>query len=89
LYNLVYYRVHLYNPKVVFCMQPFSDADMYLRHHLIQLIDRLRKKNITVIILAVSISDSLVVADRLMVVEQGKLKNEYHSEKFHYFRASQ
>jgi ribose transport system ATP-binding protein len=89
LYNLVYYRVHLYNPKVVFCMQPFSDADMYLRHHLIQLINQLRKKNITVIILAVSISDSLVVADRLMVVEQGKLKNEYHSEKFHSFRASQ
>ncbi len=89
LYNLVYYRVHLHHPKVVFCMQPFSDADMYLRHHLIQLIDQLRKKNITVIILAVSLSDSLVVADRLLVVEQGKLKNEYHSEKFHYFRASQ
>lgn len=89
LYNLVYYRVHLYHPKVVFCMQPFSDADMYLRHHLIQLIDQLRKKNITVVILAVSISDTLVVADRLMIVEQGKLQKEYPSEQFHSFRASQ
>lgn len=89
LYNLVYYRVHLYNPKVVFCMQPFSDADMYHRHHLIQLINQLRKRNITVIILAVSISDSLVVADRLLVIEKGKLRKEYCSDKFHLFRASQ
>lgn len=89
LYNLVYYRVHLYNPKVVFCMQPFSGADMYLRHHVIQLIDQLRKKGITVVILAVSISDCLTVADRLIVVEQGKLRDKYDSEKFPLFRASQ
>lgn len=89
LYNLVYYRIHLYSPKVVFCVQPFSGADMYLRHHLVELINQLRKKKITVIILAVSISDSLVVADRLMVIEQGQLRNEYQSEEFHFFRASQ
>lgn len=88
LYNLVYYRVHLYRPKIVFCMQPFSGADMYLRHHLIQLINKLRKKNITVIILAVSISDSLAVADRLMVIEQGMIKKEYPSDKFNLFRES-
>jgi len=88
LYNLVYYRVHLYHPKVVFCMQPFADADMYLRHHLIQLIDQLRKKKIAVVILAVSISDTLVVADRLMTIEKGKLRSEYHSEKFQSFRAN-
>lgn len=89
LYNLAYYRIHLYNPKVVFLIQPFSGADMYLRHHLIELISQLRKKKITVIILAVSISDSLVVADRLMIVEQGQLRKEYFSEEFHFFHASQ
>ena len=26
LYNLVYYRIHLYHPKVVFLMQPFAGA---------------------------------------------------------------
>jgi ribose transport system ATP-binding protein len=88
LYNLVYYRVHLYNPKVVFCVQPFSGADMYLRHHLVELINQLRKEKITVIILAVNISDSLVVADRLMVIEQGQLCKEYHSEEFHFFNAN-
>lgn len=86
LYNLVYYRVHLYHPKIVFCVQPFSGADMYLRHHIVHLINELQKRNITVVILAVSISDSLVVADRLLIVEQGKLREEYHSGEFQSFR---
>lgn len=76
LYNMIYYRIHLFNPKVVFCVQPFSGADMYLRLHIIELIQRLKQKGITVIILAVNISDSLVVADRLMVFEQGCLSKE-------------
>lgn len=89
LYNLIYYRVHLYNPEVVLCVQPFSGADMYLRHHLLELINQLRKKKISVIILAVSLSDALAVADRLMVIEQGELRKEYNSHEFHFFRASQ
>ncbi len=89
LYNLIYYKVHLYHPKVVICVQPFSGADMYLRHHLIGLINRLRERKIAVVILAVSVSDSLVVADRLMVIENGRLCREYHSEEFHFFRTNQ
>ena len=89
LYNLVYYKVHLYHPKAVICVQPFSGADMYLRHHLIGLINRLRERKIAVMILAVSISDSLVVADRLMVIENGQLCGEYNSEEFHFFRTNQ
>ncbi|WP_312643618.1 ATP-binding cassette domain-containing protein [Hydrogenoanaerobacterium sp.] len=88
LYNLAYYKIHLYNPKVVLCVQPFSGADMYLRHHLIGLISQLRRKGITVIILAVSLSDSLVVADRLMVIEQGQLRKEYHREELDFFNTN-
>ena len=87
LYSMIYNRVHLYNPKVVFCIQPFSGADMYLRMHIIYLIQELKKKGITVIILAVSLSDSLVVADRLMVIENGQLSKDYDSSKFIWFRS--
>jgi ribose transport system ATP-binding protein len=89
LYNLIYYRVHLYHPDIVFCMQPFSGADMYLRHHIIELINQLRKKKITVVILSVNLSDTLTVADRLMLIERGQLRKEYRSEEFHFFRANQ
>ena len=83
LYNLVYYRIHLYHPKVVFLMQPFAGADMYLRRHLIHLINQLRERKITVVILAVSLSDSLLVADRLLMFEDGHLRKEYLRDEFH------
>lgn len=82
LYNLVYYRIHLYNPNIVFCLQPFSGADMYLRKHIADLIRELKRKGITVIILAVNISDTLTVADRLLVIEQGFVVKEYSKEEF-------
>ncbi|SHK00818.1 ribose transport system ATP-binding protein [Geosporobacter subterraneus DSM 17957] len=77
LYDLVYYKIQLFSPKVVFIMQPFSDADMYLRGRIIGLIQKLKKKGIAVIILAVNISDNLTVSDRLLVMEDGKLLKNY------------
>ncbi len=85
LYSLAYYRIHLYNPKFVVCVQPFSGADMYLRFHIIKLINALLEKNISVIILAVNISDNLYVADRLLVLEKGYLKEEFLNKDFHKF----
>lgn len=81
-YNLVYYRVQLYNPKIVFLIEPFSGADMYLRLHIIELINTLIKEDITVVILAVSIADSLIVADRLLTFEKGQKDKEYHWSEF-------
>lgn len=87
LYNLVYYRIHLYKPKVVFCLQPFSGADMYLRKHIADLIRELKRRGIAVIILAVNISDTLSVADRLLVIEQGSIVKEYSKEEFSSIRS--
>lgn len=82
LYNLIYYRIHLLNPKIVFIVQPFSNADMYLRLHIIQLIRVLKKKGIAVVILAVSISDSLHVAEKFLLLEEGVIKEEYLRDDF-------
>ena len=81
-YNLVYYRIHLYKPKLVFCVQPFSGADMYLRKHIADLIRELKRKGISVIILAVNISDTLTIADRFLVIEQGSIVKEFPKEEF-------
>lgn len=82
LYNLIYYRVHVLNPRVVFIVQPFSNADMYVRHHIIHLIRALKRKGIVVIILAVTVSDTLYVADKFILIENGKKKEEYLSDSF-------
>jgi len=85
LYSLAYYRIHLFCPKVVFIIQPFSNADMYLRAHIITLINMLKKRGITVVILAVSIQDSLSVSDKLITIEKGSLTREYESDDFYLF----
>jgi ABC-type sugar transport system ATPase subunit len=82
LYNLIYYRVHVLNPRIVFIVQPFSNADMYVRHHIIHLIRELKRKGIVVIILAITVSDTLYVADKFILIEDGKKKEEYLSDSF-------
>lgn len=82
LYNLVYYRMHLYRPAVVFCVQPFFGADMYRRRHIIDLLELLRARGIALVLLMVNISDSLSVADRLLVAENGALLREYDRDGF-------
>ena len=71
LYTLIYYRVILYNPDVVFLIQPFSGIDMYLRLHIAELIMKLKEKNIAVVILASHIADVLAVTDEILVLKKG------------------
>lgn len=70
-YTLVYQRILLQKPQIVFCVQPFASADMVLRMHIIQLLQKLLQKQIAVVILAVNLSDSLALANRLLLVEHG------------------
>jgi ribose transport system ATP-binding protein len=79
LYSLVYYRIHLQNPEVAVCVNPFFEGDMSMRLQIRNLIKMLLDKKIAVLILAVNLSDSLLIADRLLVLENGTLINELYS----------
>ncbi|TCL69912.1 monosaccharide ABC transporter ATP-binding protein (CUT2 family) [Hydrogenispora ethanolica] len=83
LYSLVYYRIHLQNPKVVICVNPFFEGDMAMRLQIRNLIKMLLDKKMAVLILAVNLSDSLLIADRLLVLEKGTLINELYSGEYH------
>lgn len=82
LYSLIYYKILLQKPDIVFIAQPFSNADMFLRFHIIELIRKLKHKGIVVVILAFTISDNLHVADKFILVEGGYKKSEYTPETF-------
>lgn len=85
LYDLIYYRLQLFHPKIVFFVQPFAGADMYLRKHLIELLSQIKKNGTTVVILSVNIADSLVVADKLILLKKGRLSGEYYRPEFKKF----
>lgn len=86
LYSLVYNRIDFQHPLVSVCVQPFSGADFYLRLHVIRLIRKLLQRGIAVVILAVSLSDSLQLADRLLVVKEGLICMEYGKTEIAHFK---
>lgn len=78
LYSLIYYRIMIYSSEVVVCINPYSGADMYLRHHITQLMKAMLEREITLIILSFNIADTLSVADRVFIIEEGKIIEEYN-----------
>ncbi len=73
LYKIVYSKILVFNPEVVVLVQPFSNANMYLRQDIITLIQRLLDSGITVIILAVSLSDAKYLSNRIIYVDNLEL----------------
>ena len=65
-YDLVYNRILLQKPKVVFCVRPFKGADMELREHIRGLLLQLRKKKIAVVLLTANADETFGIADRVL-----------------------
>lgn len=81
-YQLIYTRILLQKPKVVFCIHPFQGADVAHRMFIWQMLEMLLGEGIAVVIVSVSLSDSLAMADRLLVVEENGDTREIGREKF-------
>ena len=81
-YDLVYTRIYLQQPKVVLCIQPFKNAEVSLRSHIWELLERFLSRKIAVIIMAVNLADSLALADRLIRIKHGSVQEVYDKEDF-------
>ncbi len=83
LHTIVYQRILMQHPSFVCAVQPFASVDMFQRIALIRYFDAFKTKGITSLILAVSLSDTLQVADRLVILAGGKVdrilkRNEFY-----------
>jgi ribose transport system ATP-binding protein len=81
-YHLVYARVVMQNPKVVFCVQPFRQADMELRMHIMEHMQMLLDKGMALVILTVNLADSLSLADKLIRIRRDKPEEVYLRNEF-------
>lgn len=71
--NLVFQRILLQRPKVVFSVQPFRGADFGMRAYIWDLLKSLMDAGIAVVILAVNPADDFALVARLVRVEPGKV----------------
>ncbi|MCD7735637.1 MAG: sugar ABC transporter ATP-binding protein, partial [Lachnospiraceae bacterium] len=73
-YQMIYTRILLAHPEVVFCIHPFKGADLPHRMFIWKMLEMLLDHGIAVVILSLSLSDSLSLADRLLIVGQDETK---------------
>lgn len=83
---MVYQRIMLQKPKFLCVVQPFASIDMYQRISLIEIFDRLKRRGCSILILSVSLSDSLQIADRLIILNGGTVEREVLRSEFSQFR---
>ena len=82
-YQLVYYsRSDLHEPRSV-CIQPFCGADLAHRMFIWSMLEKFLDKGISVVILSLNLSDSLAMADRLLILGENGEKREIARENFH------
>lgn len=81
--ELVYTRVLLQKPKLVFCIQPFKGEDISHRLLIWELQKRLLDRDIAVVIIAVNMADALSIADRVIRIDRSCGVMEYERSEFH------
>lgn len=81
-YQLVYTRILLQRPKVVFCIQPFQGADLPHRMFIWKLLEMFLEKGITVVILALNLADAISLADRLVRIGSNGMVEEITRKNF-------
>ncbi len=89
LYDLIYHRILLQRPALLVCIQPFAEVDMHQRLRIIELMKMLGQRGTALLILAVSLSDSLLIADRLILAKEGKVVRQISKKEFSFIDPNQ
>ncbi|WMJ90509.1 ATP-binding cassette domain-containing protein [Anaerocolumna sp. MB42-C2] len=76
LQRMAYYKWYLYNPKVVVCIRPFAQEDVHVRETTVLMIEMLRNRGITVIILLSAFSEIDLVDGENIFVHNGTVIDE-------------
>ncbi|MDD2395062.1 MAG: hypothetical protein PHG12_04945, partial [Sphaerochaeta sp.] len=80
--RMVYQRLLLQKPEFICVVQPFASVDMYQRMELISYFDLFKQRGSSILILAVSLSDSLQIADRLVILKEGRVHHQLYRNEF-------
>lgn len=72
-YALIFRRVLLQQPRVVFFEQPFWGNDVLLQQHIERQVQLLLAKKIAVVVLIVGIYDAFPLAERTLIYKNGHL----------------
>lgn len=82
LFKILLEKLLLQKPDLIVMLQPFTSLDMYQRLKNIQGLDLLKKNGSAMLLLTLSLSDSLQVANRLLIGEKGTITKQFDRSEF-------
>ncbi|MCR4891236.1 MAG: hypothetical protein K5989_03510 [Lachnospiraceae bacterium] len=75
--TLIYARVFLQRPEVLFCVNPFKDADIAMRLLISELHALLNSKGIAIVSLTMNTGDTFPLADRILRLDKGIMQTVF------------
>ena len=72
-FALLYHKMNLLRPRIMVCIQPLAKGDMFCRMRILNVLRQIQKQGTAILMITASVSDTLDISDRLLVVEQGKV----------------
>ena len=76
------HKMNLLRPRIMVCIQPLAKGDMFCRMRILNVLRQIQKQGTAILMITASISDTLDISDRLLVVEQGKVAAVYEKSEF-------
>ena len=81
-FALLYHKMNLLRPRVMICIQPLAKGDMFCRMKILNALREIQKQGTAILMVTSSVSDTMDISDRLLVVEQGKVAASYDRSEF-------
>lgn len=80
--KIIYNRLYLTNPRILFCFQPFLHLDAISRKELENILVKFCQNRTGVVLSSANISDLLPLCDRILIVEKNKIIREAERKEF-------
>lgn len=82
-YGIVYNKISLFHPKVLFIKKPFAHGDMACRKYILERIQELKEAGVSIILITNYITDCCYISDRIVVCRDGKNVVSLDSHEYH------
>ena len=69
LYKILYYKWHLFSPKLLVCVRPFAGLDLSLRRKVSMMIDEIASKGAAVIVVSSNINEAYALGSRVIILQ--------------------
>lgn len=81
-YGLVYHRVMLQKPEVIFCFFPYRNVDVKTQRFTNEFLKKYLEKGIAVVIVTMDVMDGVSLADRILLFGKNRSRLIFEREEF-------